>query len=728
MISTPSPATSSNSSRVDPLTDAAGVTPRDPADPPVRPPSFNRRRQAAIWALLPALLAAGAAQAQQAVQLDEITVSAPRMETPLSRVPGAVGVVDEERIQRARQGLGLDESLVNIPGVFMQNRYNFAQDLRVSIRGFGARAPFGIRGVKILVDGIPATLPDGQASVDAIDLGSISRMEVLRGSASSLYGNAAGGVIDITTGSTPPVPFVEGGVAAGGHGFRRGAVKTGGLHGNLGYSATITDLHYDGYRAHSGMESTKLNARFQYALDENADVTLIARTVDAPLARDPGALTSAEVKAGRRQAAPANLRFNAGEELDEQQVGVVYRQGFGGDHELRLRGYSVWREFANRLPFESGGQVAFDRNFAGTGVLYTYVAPLLGLDNRLLLGMDLDRQRDDRQRYDNVRGSRGDRVFDQLETVSSFGAFAQNELDVTDRLTLTAGIRRDRVRFEVDDRFGRDGTDQSGDRTLSELSPKLGAVWYLSPRLIPYANVSRSFETPTTTELARCEAGGFVEDLDAQEAVTYEIGANGQLTPRLRYSAAMFHTRGRDEIISRGCPGQPGRDFFVNAGRTTRNGIELGLDAELTRRWTASLAYTFSDFEFDRFRTGGESFDGRTIPGIPRHVLYVEAGYRHESGWFAAVDALFTGELFADNANSVENGDSFVLDSRVGYTRHAGSWEIEGYLGVNNILDEAYNGNVRINAFGGRYFEPAPERNGYAGLRVRRQFGPERRR
>lgn len=310
------------------------------------------------------------------------------------------------------------------------------------------------------------------------------------------------------------------------------------------------------------------------------------------------------MNADRRQAAPANLRFNAGEDLEEQQLGVVYRQGFGKHHELRLRGYAVQRDFTNRLPFESGGQVAFDRNFSGSGILYTYDAPLLGLDNRLLLGVDLDRQRDDRQRYDNIEGARGDLVFDQLETVSSLGAFVQNELGVTDRITLTAGIRRDRVRFEVDDRFGRDETDESGGRTLSELSPKVGAVWVLSPRLIPYANVSRSFETPTTTELARCEDSGFVDDLEAQEAVTYEIGANGQLTPRLRYSAAVFHTRGRDEIISRGCAGQPGRDFFVNAGRTTRNGIELELDAELGRRWTASLAYTFSDFEFDRFQTG----------------------------------------------------------------------------------------------------------------------------
>jgi len=681
------------------------------------------RRTAALAALV---LAAWTAHAQQAVQLDPITVSAPRLDTPLRRVPGAVGVVDEAQIQSARQGLGLDESLAGVPGLFMQNRYNFAQDLRISVRGFGARAPFGIRGVKVLVDGIPATLPDGQTTVDAIDPEAVTRMEVLRGSASSLYGNAAGGVIDISTGRRPARPFVEPELATGGHGFRKAVLRSAGQLDRLGYSTTLSELDFDGFRAHSSTSSTRLNTRLEHRLGDDAELTLTARAVDSPRARDPGGLTAAQVAADRSQASPRNLLFNAGEALDEQQLGAVYRRSIGRHHELRLRGYAVRRDFANRLPFEAGGQVEFDRGLHGAGVLYTRRGPLLGLDNRLLLGVDADRQRDDRQRYDNLEGRRGKRVFDQLETVSSTGTFLHNELSVTGRLTLTAGVRHDRVRFEVDDRFTADGTDNSGSRTLDELSPRVGASWLVSRHLIPYVNLSRSFETPTTTEFARCTGGGFVDDLDAQTADTYELGANGRLPGGLRYSAALFHIRSRDEIVSRACPGQPGRELFVNAGRTTRNGVELSLDAEPAPGWRAALAYTFSDFEFDRFRSDGERFDGNTLPGVPRHLLHAAVSYRHDSGWLAALDGLYTGELFADNRNSVSDDASLVVNARLGYTRRLGDWEAGAEFGVNNVLDESYNSNVRVNAFGGRHFEPAPERNLYGGLHLRYRFGAPR--
>jgi len=664
---------------------------------------------------------AGAA-AEDPVELDEIVVSAPRVETRLSRVPGAVGVVNEAQIQRARQGLGLDEALARVPGVFLQNRYNFAQDLRISIRGAGARAPFGIRGVKILVDGIPATLPDGQATVDALELESISRVEVLRGAASSLYGNAAGGVVDITTAGPPPSPAVDVESASGAYGFVKNTAEAGGQFDDLGIAVTLSRLDYDGFRDHAETRSTKFNTRIEYPLGADADVSLVARALDSPRARDPGALTASEAAADRRQASPGNLRFDAGERVEEQQLGMVYRRSLGGKREFRLRAYSVWRDFANRLPFESGGQVAFDRRFNGAGILYSQEAALLGMENRLLLGVDLDRQRDDRQRFDNLAGARGDLVFDQLETVAGIGAFIQSELRITDRLTVTTGVRLDRLHFEVNDRFTGDGIDDSGSRVLSELSPKIGATWFLSRNLVPYANVSRSFETPTTTELARCAGGGFVDDLEAQKALTYEAGATGRLAGRLRYTAAVFRTEGKDEIVSRACPGRPGREFFVNAGRTTRSGVELSLDARISRRWTTGVGYTFSDFDFDRFSTGGETFDDRTIPGVPRHRAYAEVEYQHEAGWFFALNAIYTGEFFANNANTAVTDESLVIDARAGYNRVLGDWEIGAYAGVNNVFDKAFNANVRINAFGDRYFEPAPGRNEYVGLQLGYRF------
>lgn len=657
-----------------------------------------------------------------ALTLDRIEVSAPRVATPLARVPGAVGMVDEQDIQRARQGIGMDESLDAVPGVFMQNRYNFAQDLRVSIRGAGARAPFGIRGIQILVDGIPATLPDGQATVDALDLDSVARMEVLRGPSSSLYGNAAGGVINITTEEGPPVPFVEAGTRFGAHGFSKHTIKGGGRTDRTSYFGSLSRLDYTGYRDHSKTESTKLNTKLHYELASGDRLTAVAGAVDSPVAEDPGALTREQVAADRRRASPGNLRFAAGETVEQQRLGAVYRTRPARGHELRLRGFSVWRDFSNRLPFADGGMVRFDRRFTGGGVLYTWDGNIRGFANRLLAGVDLGRQEDDRRRYDNLNGSRGPLVFDQVETVSNLGAYLQNETALTERLTVTAGIRFDRIEFDVDDRFFADDNDDSGSRSMSELSPKLGLSWRLAPGFIPYASVSRSFETPTTTELAPCTGNGLSESLGPQTTTNWELGANGQPAPGLRYSVAVFTIDGADEILPQGCPGQPGRDFFVNAGETRRNGIELSLEAELAPGLRGTAAWTWSDFEFDRFSTGGESFDGNAIPGVPEHTGYLELAYRHRAGLFAAADVRYTGGFHADNANSVATDDYTVANIRAGWTRFAGDWELTVFGGVNNVLDELYNGNVRINAFGGRYFEPAPERNHYIGLQARYAF------
>ncbi|MBA1149112.1 TonB-dependent receptor [Ectothiorhodospiraceae bacterium WFHF3C12] len=663
------------------------------------------------------------AQLDTELQLEEITVTAPRVETPLSRVPGAVGVVDQEDIQRARQGIGLDESLNAIPGVFMQNRYNFAQDLRVSIRGFGARAPFGIRGVKILVDGIPATLPDGQASVDAIDLDSVAAMEVLRGPSSSLYGNASGGVINVITEDGATTPYIEAEPSFGSYGFSKHTLKGGGEAGPANYFGSLSRLDYDGYRDHSATESTKLNTKLEYDLGGGDSVTAVVGAVDSPQAQDPGALTEAQVDQDREQAAPGNLQFDGGEEVDEQRAGVVYRNRLGRHHTLRLRGYSVWRDFSNRLPFTSGGMVQFDRLFVGGGALYTYDAPVADFGNRVLLGLDLERQEDDRQRYDNLNGTQGPLVFDQVETVSNTGVFAQNETDLTDRLLLTVGARYDRVNFDVDDNYFDDGEDNSGDRTLSEVSPKVGLTYRVNRAFTPYANVSRSFETPTTTELASCDAGGLSESLDAQTATNYELGATGQPGGGLFYSVAVFTIDGADEIVPEGCPGQPGRDFFVNAGKTRRNGVEIGLEAPLAEGLLAQFAYTYSEFEFDSFSTGGESFDGNAIPGVPEHSAYAQLSYRHRSGAFAAAEAQYAGDFYADNANTVTADSYTVANIRAGWTRYIGRWDIAVEGGVNNVFNELYNGNVRINAFGGRYFEPAPERNYYAAISARYNFG-----
>jgi iron complex outermembrane receptor protein len=663
-----------------------------------------------------------AEQGDGATALEDVSVTATRVEKTVDSIPAAVGVVNEEEIQLGTQQLGLDESLVRIPGIFMQNRYNFAQDLRISIRGFGARSSFGIRGIKVLVDGIPETLPDGQGSVDSIDLGSSQRIEVIRGPVSSLYGNASGGAILVYTEDAPETPFVSLRPSVGDDGFQKHQLKFGGRRDKLGALVNISDLDYDGYRDHSKTESRQLNSKFTYDFSPKARLSTVLNYTDSPTADDPGGLTEAQVDADPTQARQANVDFDAGESLEQTRLGFVYDRKIGAAGTLTLRNYYAWKDFENKLPFVSGGAVSFDRFFVGGGAQYSHASRLFGRANRLTIGVDLDRQDDDRQRFDNNLGVVGNLVFDQNETVESVGTFVQDEFSLTRRLELTLGGRYDRVKFDVDDHYLADG-DDSGNRTMDEFSPSVGLRYSLGASTNLYANVSTSFETPTTTEFANPSGGGFNQDLDPQTATNYEIGIKGALGRRNRYELALFRVDVEDELIPFELASQPDREFFENAGKSKRKGIEMAFASEPVDGLVASLAYTYSDFTFEKFvDDNGNDFSGNTIPGIPEHLVHADLSYTHRSGLFAGADVLYSDDIYTNNANSAESDAYTVANLRLGYNGYFGNWEFSPFVGVNNVTDQHYNGNVRINAFGGRYFEPAPERNLYGGFTLRYEF------
>ena len=684
----------------------------------------GRRTRAGTWGALAALLPGGTAAALPPLPptLDPITVTSRRIPEDLDAVPAAVGTVQRDDIQTGRQQLALDEALVRVPGLFVQNRTNFAQDLRISSRGFGARANFGVRGLKVYVDGIPATLPDGQAQIDSVDLGSTERIEVMRGPASSLYGAAAGGVIQIHSEDGPEEPFVEGRFTAGEFGFRRGQLKAGGQAGPLNHLVSLSHRDWGGYREQSASRSSLLNTKLRWDIDPSSDLSVVFNAVHSPRADDPGGLTRAEVRSDRRQASPANAAFDAGEELDQQRLGIAYRKSFGDRHTLTLRNYYLLRDFQNRLPFLDGGSVDLERLFLGGGLQYGYAGEVLGHAHRWVTGLDVDAQRDDRRRFDNLFGARGPLSFAQDEDVTATGAYLQSQVDLGRRVQLSAGARFDRVAFRVDDRFLADG-DDSGSRTFDELSPSAGLLWSPLRAVNVYGNVSTSFETPTTTEFANPAGGGGLNpDLDAARSLNYELGVKGLLPGRLRYDVALFRVDVDDELVPFELPGQSGRSFFRNAGKSTREGLELGVAVEPLAGLRVSLAYTYSDFTYDRFATPAGVFDGSRIPGIPCNQLWAEVAWRHASGFFAAWEALWVDALFADDANSVRDGAYLVSNLRLGRLFRLGPLDVEPFAGVNNLFDRAYNDNVRINAFGGRFFEPAPDRNFYGGIRIRYHF------
>ncbi len=676
-----------------------------------------------------ASLAAGTHAENTAVEeLQEYTVTSTRVEKDSLKVPAAISAVGQDDIQLGRQQLGMDESLVNIPGIFMLNRYNFSQDLRIAIRGFGSRAAFGIRGIKVYADGIPATLADGQSGVDAIDLGSASRMEVIRGPASSIYGSASGGVINVFTEEGTADPFIEGRFTYGEYDYQKYQVKAGGEIDKLNYLVNVSQTKMDGFRTHSHVEHQSINSKFIYRIDDASDFTTIFNAVNSPNADDAGSLNAAAVAANPTQAGGfngANLTRDAGEELDQQKLGFVYRRQLNKNHAIKLRNYYVFRDFANKLPIASSGIVNIDRTFMGGGAEYIYSDTLMGHNNRLIIGFDIDDQDDDRTRFDNNNGTQGALVFDQNESVMSRGVFIQNELDLTEQLQLTVGARYDVVEFDVSDNFLSNG-DDSGKIDFDELSPMAALMFSVSQSLNIYGNISTAFETPTTTEFANPAAGGtaggFNPALGPQTATNYEIGIKGLLPGQVRYDVALFKIDVEDELTTFQIVGD-GRSFFSNAGESTRKGVEAGLSFSPFSGLTTSLAYTYSDFTYDKFTRNATVFDGNQLPGVPKHQFHAEISYYHPSGFYTSWDMLHVGSLFADDANTTRVNAYHVANLRMGHSARYGDWEISPYLGVNNLFGENYNSNIRLNAFGSRFFEPAPDRNMYAGVSMRYMFG-----
>jgi len=654
----------------------------------------------------------------------EITVTSTPFERLEVEVPVAVGSVGKDDIQRGRQQISLQESLAAIPGLFFQDQYNFAQDLRVSIRGFGARSDFGIRGIKVITDGIPNTLPDGQSSVDDIDLGSIQRIEVIRGPSSSLYGSAAGGVINIFTEDGPPEPFLEGRLTFGSHDFQKYQFKVGGHYKKLNYLGSLSHLTYGGYRDHSETKNTLLNTKFRFEFDSTSSLTAVVNAVHSPKAQDPGALNQGEVERDRRQAAPRALLFNAGEQVAQQKLGLVYDKWFGTAHKVVLRNYYVLRDFDNFLPFAvnsngQGGSVDLNRFFLGGGGDYIHEGNVFGRANSLRIGFDIDAQRDDRKRFVNDFGERGEMTTDQDENVTGYGLFLQDEFSIQEQLRLTFGVRYDFLQYAVDDKI----ESESSSRTFDQPSPMVGLLWALAPPVHVYGNISTSFEPPTTTELANPSGPtGFNPLLEPQTATNYEIGVKGILPAQMRYEVAIFHIKVEDELVPFELSGS-GQTFFENAGKSKRSGLEASLLFFPVDGLSMSLTYTYSDFTFEEFTDLNDNvFDGNNLPGIPDTLIHARVNYLHSLGLYADWDLQYVGSFYANNANSVLTEAYPVSNLSAGYIGKYSNWEISIFAGIRNLFDEKYNDNVRLNANFGRYYEPAPELNFYGGIRIRPSF------
>ena len=711
------------------------------------PLSFRARRRTLliVAALVPGSVSAARAQdttAAARLPTVQVTVTRDAARSPLE-LPYAITTVRPDSLRPGGRQLSLDETLLLIPGIAVANRNNPTQDPRISIRGFGARSAFGVRGVRVLRDGIPLTLPDGQTPVDYLDLESVGSIEVIRGAASALYGNASGGVIDLRTEAPPPAPFGASLRATGGsYGMQRLHGAIGGTAAPFTYQASVTRTEIDGYRDYSHQETTHALARAE--LQRGATSWAVQGIgFDMPVAENPGALTRAQFDTSPRAAEANTVRTHARKDVRQGQLSLAAGHAATWA-DLSAVVYGGARDLYNPLAF---GIVAVDRVSYGVTTRAT-MSPraLAGGRHRLSLGLDAQRQEDDRERFTNCNNGtapinpacsptgseRGALLQSQRELVTGLGAYLRDEIDVGTQLTLSVGARGDLTKFEVEDRFTAGGDpDDSGERTLPAFSPMIGVVARVGPLVSVYGSVSSSFETPTATEMGNKPDGsaGINPDLEPQRAISYELGAKGFILPAISYDGAVFFTRVRDELIPFESPSGAGRRYFRNAGRTERRGLELGLRADMGPL-RAGLSYSWADYKFDDYAVetiaGDEIittvYDGKRIPGIPVHQAQASLTWAL-ARVHATVETVAASRTLVDDANSAAAPGYAVVNLRVGgRVPMGGLGRIEPVIGVHNLFDRSYVGSVSVNAAAafGRYYEPAPGRTIFAGLTVSR--------
>jgi iron complex outermembrane receptor protein len=686
-----------------------------------------------------------AAQAQQeppanaeAGRLREVTVSTPRGEVAPFNVPGSVDRVDGEEMRDSRLQVNLSESLGAVPGLQVQNRLNYAQDLQLSIRGFGARSTFGVRGVRLYVDGIPATLPDGQGQTSNIDIGSVDRVEILRGPFSALYGNSSGGVLQAFTASGEGAPRLSYSAAGGSFGTWRQSLQLSGSQGAVDYLLGASRFHTDGWREHSAARRDIANGKLGISLDNGDKLTLVLNSVRIS-AQDPLGLTADQYALAPR-GAPLATQYDTRKTVEQTQAGLLYERRIDATQALRLMVYGGERKTtqfqsippsAEQNPLHAGGVIDLSRQYGGIDLRWTAALQLADRPLDVVAGLGYDSLREQRRGYENylgrvtapVLGVQGRLRRDERNTVWNLDPYAQATWRFTDRWTLEAGVRRSSVHFDSRDRYVV-GTnrDDSGNARYSKTLPVASLRYQATQDLALYGSVGRGFETPTLNELSYRSGGASGLNFALRPSVndSIELGAKARIAGGL-LTAAVFQTRTRDEIVTDTNVG--GRATFQNAGRTRRNGFELGWQHETANHWRTQLAYTWLDATYrDAFcspspcAAANTVAAGNRIPGIARQSLFASLGWVPPEGWRAGVEMRALGRIQANDVNNASAPGYAVAALYAGYLKKWERWEFNTFARVDNLFDRRYVGSVIVNEGNARYYEPAPGRNWTVGM------------
>ncbi len=671
-----------------------------------------------------------------------VTVTRDAARSPFE-LPFATTRVAPDAQRPGQRRVSMADLLLGVPGVLVQERANPSQDPRLTVRGFGARSAFGVRGVRVLRDGIPLSLPDGQTPVDWLELESVGNLEVIRGTAAALYGNAAGGVVDFRSKDPIAAPFAADARWWTGGGLARttATVSTVQKHHNEGAAApvvrdaggllTATRTSGDGPRQWSRLDATNAFARV-FATVGHTRLEVQGTSYDAPRAENTGALTAVELARDPSLPDSLNITKHSRKAVRQQQLAVIATHG-NAQRSMNLSAFVGTRTLDNPLPFAI---VAVDRAIAGASLRASVRLVQTPWPLRFTLGGDAQRQDDARLNFENCADvttgnptarcptiglERGSVRLDQREEVRGIGGYARVEVEAPGRVLVSAAVRRDAVSFRVTDRFiTSTNANDSGDRRLSATTPMLGLVWRAHPTTSVFANWTSAFETPTITELTNQENGaaGLNTLLAPQRTRTVETGVQSLVGSRLRVDVAAFRAIVQDELVPFDVPNQPGRRAFRNAGRTSRVGLESSVIAALPFA-DVGLSYTRSHFRFDRYSVGTANYAGKPIPGIPSQLaqLWTTARMR---GWFGTVETTLASRMTADDAAVIKSAGYSVWSLRGGYAGPAlfDRLGLEPTIGVDNVFDRIFTTSVVINATRSRYYEPGLRRRVFVSLRV----------
>ena len=633
------------------------------------------------------------------ITLSEVALQAPKTETPRNQLPFSLSVQSVDEFQKIYQQLSLQEYLVAVPGLFTQNANNYAQDLRISLRGFGARAAFGIRGIKLIVDGIPETTPDGQGQLDNLPLGLLSSVEVLRGPSASLYGNASGGVLYLNTLDQLENETIQLQSRLGAYGFQSYQLNT-----SLKGEKTVALLHInrtktDGFRQNSGFEQTLFNTKIKHRLSPKSTLQLQLNYTDSPRAEDAGGITLEDTEADWSQARQRNVAYDTYESVNQFKSGLRWQQDWGDQWNLDTYGFYTFRDFYGKLPFENGGIIDLTRNYFGFGSRLNYIQD----KHRWQIGIETAQQADQRDRYLNLNGAQGSLSFSQLESFGSFGIYILDEVR-WEKVLLRTSLRYDDLRLGAD--------SISEDQTYQVLNPSVGLSYEVASQHRLFADFSSSFETPALSELSANPSGaeGLNLELEPARALNYELGWKG-LWAKIRMEANVFFIESTNEILPYELEAFPGRAFYRNAGATQRWGVEV-FGSYQWEQWELQASMTQAQYRF----TENNTSEGNTLPGIPNSQFFLQVGYTSLQNWQFQLTGEHIGSLYADTDNAVQIEAFQKVRLQGGKTIALGDLELNLFAGINNLFDVRYFDNIRLNAFGGRYYEPAPGRNAFFGL------------